>query len=269
MTGQGALDSFSRKGFDLLVADLRLPDIDGIEVIKKVKDERPETGVVVITGYSTVSSAVKAMKLGAYDYLPKPFTEDEFKKAVFEALKEKPQASKKHKHQTLENAVKRPIEPLIVEKPPEIEYPFSEIRRNFKGKPHELILILQHVQRTVGFLPHKTLQDIASFTGQPAATVYGVATFYEQFRLYPSGKHIIKVCRGTACHVKGSDRMLTELETHFHLLPGKTSEDRLFTLETVACFGSCALAPVVVIDEAVYGRMSPSKIRKTLEAFRD
>ena len=89
MTGQSALDRFSQKGFDLLVADLRLPDIDGMEVIKRVKAQRPQTSVVVITGYSTVSSAVEAMKLGAHDYLPKPFTDEEFKSAVEGALKTK------------------------------------------------------------------------------------------------------------------------------------------------------------------------------------
>jgi DNA-binding response OmpR family regulator len=88
MTGQKALDAFNEKAFDLLLADLRLPDIDGMEVIKRVKGKKPDTGVIVITGYSTVSSAVDAMKLGVSDYLPKPFMEDELKKAVHEALRE-------------------------------------------------------------------------------------------------------------------------------------------------------------------------------------
>jgi len=92
MTGQGALESFFGNGFDLLVADLRLPDIDGFEVIRKVKAKRPETEVVVITGYSSVYSAVDAMKLGVYDYLPKPFTEDEIKTAVSGALENKKKA---------------------------------------------------------------------------------------------------------------------------------------------------------------------------------
>jgi len=89
MTGHSALEKFKQKYFDLLVADLRLPDMDGMEVIKEVKDRRPETGVVVITGYATVASAVNAMKIGVSDYLPKPFTEDEFMAAVGDALKEK------------------------------------------------------------------------------------------------------------------------------------------------------------------------------------
>ena len=89
MTGGSALDTFNKKGFDLLVADLRLPDIDGMEVVRRVKENKPETEVIVITGYSSVDSAVEAMKLGAFEYLPKPFTDDEFKHVVEGALTEK------------------------------------------------------------------------------------------------------------------------------------------------------------------------------------
>jgi DNA-binding response OmpR family regulator len=89
MTGGSALDTFDKKGFDLLVADLRLPDIDGMEVIRRVKEKKPDTGVIVITGYSSVSSSVEAMKLGVYDYLPKPFTDEDFKHAVEGALEGK------------------------------------------------------------------------------------------------------------------------------------------------------------------------------------
>jgi DNA-binding NtrC family response regulator len=92
MTGQGALEKFHQRPFDLLVADLRLPDIDGMEVIRQVKNDRPETDVIVITGYSSVASAVEAMKMGVREYLPKPFTEDEFKEAVHVVLKDKVEA---------------------------------------------------------------------------------------------------------------------------------------------------------------------------------
>ena len=92
MSGGSALDTFDKKGFDLLVADLRLPDIDGMEVIRRVKQKKPDTGVIVITGYASVSSSVEAMKLGVYDYLPKPFTDEEFKQAVEGALEGKKKA---------------------------------------------------------------------------------------------------------------------------------------------------------------------------------
>ncbi|NOQ52179.1 MAG: response regulator [Desulfuromonadaceae bacterium] len=110
MTGQSALDSFFNNGFDLLVADLRLPDIDGFEVIKQVKAKRPETEVVVITGYSSVYSAVDAMKLGVYDYLPKPFTEDEIKRAVSGALENKKKAMEAKQAETAETQEEKLIQ---------------------------------------------------------------------------------------------------------------------------------------------------------------
>jgi NADH:ubiquinone oxidoreductase subunit E len=141
---------------------------------------------------------------------------------------------------------------------------YSEIKRNFDGRPDELISILQRVQRSAGYLPEKALLAVADFTGLPAASVYGVATFYAQFRLSPAGKHVVRVCQGTACHVKGAKKILEELNARLEIEPGETTADRAFTLQTVACFGSCALAPVVVLDEAVHGRMDPSKVREML-----
>ena len=95
-----------------------------------------------------------------------------------------------------------------------------------------------------------------------------MATFYAQFRLQPVGKYIIKVCRGTACHVSGSDVILEDVQNSLQVVPGCTTEDRLFTLETVACFGCCALAPVVVVNDLVYGLMTPAKTRDLLEGLR-
>ena len=150
----------------------------------------------------------------------------------------------------------------------EINAVISEIRKESKGKPEELIPLLQQVQSKIGFLPEKALMEIAGITGLSPAKVYGVASFFAQFRFHPVGKHMVRICRGTACHVKGSNRILNDIETHFKLEEGETSEDRLFTLETVACFGSCALAPVVLVDETVRGRMNPSKTRSVLEEIK-
>jgi NADH-quinone oxidoreductase subunit E len=146
-----------------------------------------------------------------------------------------------------------PDDTLAVERQP------SEIWREFKGRPDDLIPMLQRIQREFGYLPERALLEIAYLTGVPSAKVFGVATFYAQFRLHPVGKHMIRVCRGTACHVRRSGRILNDIETRFQVAPGETTKDRLLTLETVACFGSCALAPVVVVNDSVHGRMNPSK----------
>jgi NADH-quinone oxidoreductase subunit E len=150
----------------------------------------------------------------------------------------------------------------------QIEASLNEIREKFKFSPDELIPMLQYVQRKLRYLPEMALLEIAHLTKLPPATVFGVATFYTQFRLQPGGKHIVRVCRGTACHVRGSGRILSDIQKRYKLASRDTTDDRLFTLETVACFGSCALAPVVVMDDSVQGRMNPSKTRESLEQIQ-
>jgi NADH-quinone oxidoreductase subunit E len=133
------------------------------------------------------------------------------------------------------------------------------LQRSFIGRKDELIPMLQAVQKSLGYLPEEALLQIARMTKAPAASVFGVATFYSQFRLQPAGRHIIRICTGTACHVRGSHRILNDVESRLQVEPNQTTDDRLYTLQTVACFGACALAPVVVVDESVNGRMNPSK----------
>ncbi len=157
---------------------------------------------------------------------------------------------------------------MSVESMPEVEGLFNEIQKEFKGKANDLIPMLQRVQRTLGFLPEQALLEIARLTGLSTARVYGTATFYAQFRFQPVGKYIIKVCRGTACHVKGSDRLLDTIEEYLQVAPGQMTPDGLFTIETVACFGSCALAPVMVINDSVYGSLNRSRALKLLDEIR-
>jgi len=269
MSGRGALDRFHRKEVDLLIADLRLPDIDGLEVIKQVKHDRPDTSVIVITGYSTVDSAVTAMKLGVKDYLSKPFSEEEFVSAVRGALAPKREYPAETARPEPTPAPSAPDLHLTSEDPARVEGLMAELRKRFAGRPDEVIPMLQMVQGRLGYLPENALEEIALLTGRPAASVFGTATFYEQFRLAPVGRHIIRVCRGTACHVKGSDRILEEIRQRLDLSPGETSPDRQFTLETVACFGSCAIAPVVVVDDSVKGRMNPANTCQCLSDVRE
>jgi NADH-quinone oxidoreductase subunit E len=148
---------------------------------------------------------------------------------------------------------------------PEMGSLFTRIKQEFKGRPEELIPLLQNVQRALGFLPEEALMEIARFIRMPAAKVFGTVTFYSQFRLKPAGKYIIRVCRGTACHVKGSDRMLDDVQAHLQTKPGETTPDGLFTIETVACFGSCALAPIMVVNDTVYGNVKRSNALQLLE----
>jgi NADH-quinone oxidoreductase subunit E len=141
----------------------------------------------------------------------------------------------------------------------------QEILEKYKGEKGELIPVLQEVQTRFGYLPEEAMQRVAKFLRLSEGTIYGVATFYAQFKFTPVGKHIIKVCRGTACHVRGVNRILEEVEKQLSIKPGETTSDLDYSLETIACFGSCALAPVMVVDETVYGKMTPEKVTRILQ----
>ncbi|PPD59067.1 NADH-quinone oxidoreductase subunit NuoE [Dehalogenimonas etheniformans] len=130
----------------------------------------------------------------------------------------------------------------------------------FKRDRDSLIPVLQSIQGRLGYLPPEVISAVAEHLGLSESTVYSVASFYTQFKFKPSGKNIIKVCRGTACHVGGGERILAELERQLGIKPGETTPDLQFTLDTVACIGACALSPVVTVNENIHGRAVVSKI---------
>ena len=109
---------------------------------------------------------------------------------------------------------------------------------------------------------------ISEYLNVPTSNVYGIATFYNQFRLVPLGLHIIRVCRGTACHVKGSEKILEKIESELNIKAGETTEDGLFSLETVACVGACSIAPVITIDEEFYGRLQQKDVTSLINTYR-
>lgn len=146
-----------------------------------------------------------------------------------------------------------------------VEGQVADILALYKGEQSELIPILQSVQKELGYLPELAMRQVAGFVGVPDSKVFGIATFYAQFKLVPTGRKIIRVCRGTGCHVRGATRLLSELEKELGIGPGETTPDLEYTLETVACFGSCALAPIVVVDDKVHGRMTVPRVRKLVE----
>jgi len=145
-----------------------------------------------------------------------------------------------------------------------IKEQLDEILSHYNGEGGNLIPILQEAQERFGYLPGEVMQEVAKFLRLSESTVYGVSTFYAQFKFSPTGKRVVKVCCGTACHVRGGARILREVEKNLGIKPGETTDDLEYTLETIACFGSCALAPVMVIDKNVYGRMTTSKLEQIL-----
>lgn len=138
----------------------------------------------------------------------------------------------------------------------------------YKGKKGNLIPILQGTQEIFGYIPQEAFLKINQETGLKLSEMYGVATFYAQFRMNPVGKHIIKVCHGTACHVQNANELTEALEDAMKVKDGETTEDGLFTLESVACLGCCSLAPVMMIGDETYGKLSGQQAVKIVKNIR-
>lgn len=138
----------------------------------------------------------------------------------------------------------------------------------YDGEPGELIPLLQSAQEHFGYIPRRAIKYISSVTNVPESNIFGVITFYSQFRLQPMGKYVIRVCKGTACHVSGASMIVDAIQDELGIEVGDTTEDSLFTLNTVACLGCCSLAPAVMIDDDTHGRLTPASVRKLLRGIR-
>lgn len=139
----------------------------------------------------------------------------------------------------------------------------------YAGRPGELIQALQLVQEQLGYISAETEVQVADVLGLPVGQVHGVVTFYHLFRTRPSGRHTIRLCLGTACHVLGASRILTALQDHLDVPIGGTTTDGCFSLEVVRCLGTCSLAPVMMIDDDVYGRLTPEDAVGVLRSYAD
>lgn len=144
----------------------------------------------------------------------------------------------------------------------------DEIMTKLDNNPSHLIGILQDVQEEARFLPPDALQYISEKLGIPLSQIYHVATFFRAFSLEPRGKHTCQVCMGTACHVRGAQNILDELERKLDIKAGQTTDDKEFSLETVNCVGACALAPVVVVDEDYHGDVQASKVDRVIKKYK-
>ena len=144
-----------------------------------------------------------------------------------------------------------------------------KILEKYPPKSSSLIPLLQESQEKLGYLPRKSMEMISDHLKIPVSKVYGVSTFYAQFRFEPLGKHMIKVCHGTACHVKGADKINESIEVELGIKSGETTEDGMFTLERVACLGCCSLAPVIMVDDTAHGNLDRNKLKKVIRSYKE
>jgi NADH-quinone oxidoreductase subunit E len=143
----------------------------------------------------------------------------------------------------------------------------GRVLEKYQHDKSALIDILHDTQTEIGFLPRKALEQISTGLGIPVSRVYSVVTFFKAFSLTPRGRHLISVCMGTACHVRGSDRVLEQIEQELGIKAGGNTDDLKFTLETVNCVGACALGPMVIIGEDYHGEMTPEKVNEVLKNY--
>lgn len=148
------------------------------------------------------------------------------------------------------------------------EEAFNKLFDLFRDQKGALIPVLQEAQNIFGYLPKEVMERIGRELKIPVSKVYGVATFYAQFHLKPRGRNIIRVCQGTACHVRGGAKIFQAIQNKLGVADGETTPDQRYTLETVACLGACGLAPVMMVNEDTHGRLTPEKAIKTLDQYK-
>ena len=278
--------------FDVVLCDWMMPGLDGMDVITRLEETSPGSAVVMISGYPSIERATEAMKRGAMDYVAKPFTPDEIIKVVNDAMQRKqieeskiierfgalaktgqiPLPSIDEKIlQTLSAAIdeRRQIEakPSLesLSEPERLEEMTLAVLNKYTRDTNKLIPILQAVHSYAGYLSYEAISLIASQLHMSEHEIFGTASFYAQFKFEKPGKHLMRCCTGTACFVRGGGVILEAAKSKLDVVPGQTTKDGMFSLERVACLGCCALAPVVTIDDEVYGQMNPAKLSRAID----
>ena len=158
---------------------------------------------------------------------------------------------------------------IIIKMKPEVREKVIEICNNFNNNPGELINVLHQTQDFLGYLPAEVQELIAERLHMPTAKVYGVVSFYAFFTMTPKGKYPVSVCMGTACYVRGGEKILESFEKELGIMPGETDKDGLFSLTSLRCVGACGLAPVCLVDGKVYGRLAPAMIKDIVKEYRE
>jgi NADP-reducing hydrogenase subunit HndA len=252
--GREAILNIEQNSFDLVLTDLKMPEVDGITLIRWIKNSRPATGIVIITGYPSQDTIKEALELGIIDYVPKPFTPaaliDVTERAIEWIKGRKPE-----------------VKEVSEEFPPSMLTELDRVIDEYKHKPGSSIPVLQRCQEVVGYLPPLIQKRIAKGLSIPAAEIHSIVSFYSFFTMKPRGDHTINVCLGTACFVKGVEAVLSKIKEVLKVDVGDTTEDRKFSLEAVRCLGCCALAPVMVVDHDTHSSLTPKKIINALNQY--
>jgi NADH:ubiquinone oxidoreductase subunit E len=243
----------------LVIIDLDLPNNEGMVLLKTIHDIAPGLPVIGETINPTVEAAVEAMRRGAYNYISKFSPVSQAVEAVGHALeKERMEAETRQKARQRKVRTFDSSEALSA---------IDGILSRGRYSDTMLISYLQDIQKDLRYLPQDALRFVARRVSVSLPRVYGIATFYKAFSLRPRGRHIIQVCLGTACHVRGGGKLLESFERELGIPAGETTYDDRFSLESVRCVGCCGLAPVFIVDGQYYGKLTQDKIPGILARY--
>ncbi len=254
LSGKEAILKMEQNKYTLVLTDLKMPEIDGITLIRWMKQNKPDIGIVIITGYPSQDTIKEALELGIIDYVPKPFTPavltDVTKRAV----------------EWIKGRV--PVEEEAAEEfPPSMLNELDRVISQYRNKPGNSIPVLQRCQEIVGYLPPIVQKRISKGLNIPKAEIHSIVSFYSFFTMKPRGDHNIRVCLGTACYVKRVEEALNKIKEELSIDVGDVTDDKKFSLETVRCLGACGLAPVMVIDDETFGAISPKKVKEIIDHY--
>lgn len=242
-----------------LILDFDLPAGEGMDLLRQVRGTSPDIPVIVQTAEPTVEQAVEVIKRGAYNYVSKKSPVSTIVEMLSHALErermeaESRERARERKIRTFDDPASLAVIDNIL------------ARHHYSGSM--LISYLQDIQKELRYLPQDALRFVARRVNVPLPRVYGIATFYKSFSLRPRGEHMIQVCLGTACHVKGGANILERFERELGIKTGETTYDDRFSLESVRCVGCCGLAPVFVLDGQFFGKMTQERISEVLGRY--
>ncbi len=305
----------------VVLVDLKMPGMSGMEVLAKISEYDPSIVTIVITGYGSIDSAVETMKIGASDFLTKPFAPEKLVESVKRGLElgrpseetemaervvqpaKVPEKAPLNKEtvvlkglevlgqyyslgfkerqffdelRSLESEAKYHADRLgqVREKGQDVLDIVYDLRlvdgiiQKYAFKKNALIQILLDIQTEFNWLPRHCLEWVSTRLNIPHTNIYTIANFYEALSLEPRGAHLIQICTGTACHVRGSAGLVDRVSSILGIEPGQTDSEQMFTLETVHCLGCCALGPVMVVDGEYYSNPSTKQIEEIAAAAR-
>jgi NADH-quinone oxidoreductase subunit E/NADP-reducing hydrogenase subunit HndA len=251
--GQDAINILQDKDYDLVITDLKMPEVDGIDLIKWLRSTKPQTGIIVITGYPSQETIKDALNLGIIDYLPKPFTPPILTDVTSKAMTWI--KTRTHPQEQAEDDITAKSEDLEM-----------IILKN-RSRPGSLIPVLQQAQELIGYLPPSVQRHIARGLNIPVSEVHSVVSFYSFFTMKPKGKYNVRICLGTACYVKRAEEILLKLKETLKIDVDEVTEDQKFSIESVRCLGACGLAPVVMVNDETYASVDPVKIPEIVQEF--